>query len=121
MFALCAVVLLFTACHEDPSIVGTWQVTSYGPGYEYISDTMTYSFQENHTGLFMALLSDDSIYREELRWEMSHDTLIIGAANTEYPTMPMIALVRKLTEQEMTWGVLHWGIGEVVQTELKRI
>ena len=121
MFALCAVVLLFTACHEDPSIVGKWRVTSDEQGNDYVNNIVTYTFQEDHTGLFMALLSDDSIYREELRWEMSHDTLIIGAANTEYPTMPMIALVRKLTEQEMTWGVLHWGTGEVVETELRRI
>lgn len=118
---LCAMALLFTACHDDPSIVGKWQVTSDEQGNDYVNNIVTYTFQEDHTGLFMAQYPNDSTNRIELNWEMMHDTLVISEAHLEYPVMPMMALVRKLTEQEMTWGVFHWGTGEVVQTELKRI
>ena len=121
LLALCAMALLFTACHDDPSIVGKWQVTSDEQGNDYVNNIVTYTFQEDHTGLIMAQFPSDSTYRMELTWEMSHDTLIIGEANAEYETMPMMAIVRKITEQAMTWGVFNWGLGEVIQTELKRI
>ena len=121
LIILSALIFMFSACSTDPSIVGKWIVTSDDRGSDYVNHNVTYTFQADHNGLVEAQFPNDSTYMMELEWNLTNDTLIISNADTELPTMPQIAIVKKITKQEMTWGIINWGSGNIIQTELKRI